>query len=162
MARGDQPPGHADEVSMLLSFLDQYREIIIWKIEDLDETQARWRPALGANSLLNLLVHLTGVERRWSQQVIAGEQIERDRDAEFGERSETVPEAIDAYRKACARTNEIARAMSPDDTCAGDDGYSVRWVLVHLIEEVARHAGHADITRQLLDGKVGLSPAYRE
>lgn len=147
---------------MLLAYLDQYREIIIWKIEDLDETQARWRPALNANSLLNLLVHLTGVERNWGERVMGGNTIERDRDAEFGDLSITVPDAIDAYRKASDRTNEIARGLKPDDTSVGDEQYSVRWVLLHLIEEAARHAGHADITRELLDGKVGVSPASAE
>ena len=162
MARGEEPAGQSDEITMLLAYLDWYREVLIWKIEDLDETRARWRPTKRANSLLNLLVHLTGVERGWSEQVMAGNEIDRDRDAEFGELAVTVPEAIKSYREAGARTDEIARGLKPDDTCAGDEQYSVRWVLLHLIEEAARHAGHADITRELLDGKVGLSPAYPE
>jgi len=154
------PAGHNSEIEMLLAYLDQYRDIMVWKIEDLDETQARFRPTPGGNSLLNLIVHLAGVEWSWSEQVIAGNEIDRDRDAEFREiDSLGVPAAIDAYRKAGARTNEIARSLSPDDACAGEKGFSVRWVLLHLIEETARHAGHADITRELVDGKTGFSPA---
>ena len=145
---------------MLLAYLDQYREIMIWKIEDLDETQARWRPTEQGNSLLNLIVHLTGVEWSWSEQVIAGNEVDRDRSSEFRELDETgVQAAIEAYRAAAARTNEIAREAKPDDPCRGEAGFSVRWVLLHLIEETARHAGHADITRELIDGKVGFSPA---
>jgi hypothetical protein len=107
-----------------------------------------------------LLVHLTGVERGWSEQVLAGNQIDRNRDAEFGElESITVAKAIEAYRTANVRTNEIARGLNPDDACAGEKGYSVRWVMTHLVEETARHAGHADITRELIDGTVGFSPA---
>ena len=160
MARGDIAPGHSDEISMLLAFLDQYREIMIWKIEDLGEDQARFRPAEGANSLLNLIVHLTGVEWNWSEQVIAGNEVDRDRDAEFRELdSMGVAKAIQAYRAATAHTNEIARSMKPGDPCRGESGFSVRWVLLHLIEETARHAGHADITRELIDGKIGFSPA---
>jgi len=156
------PAGHADEISMLLAYLDQYREIMIWKIEDLDETQARWRPTERASSLLNLLAHLTGVECRWSERTLAGNEIDFDRDAEFGEVSTTVRQAIDAYRAVAKRTNEIARGLAPDDPCAGEKGFSVRWVLTHLVEETARHAGHADITRELIDGKVGFSPADPE
>jgi hypothetical protein len=48
---------------------------------------------------------------------------------------------------------------SPDEPCLGEKGFSVRWVVLHLIEETARHTGHADITRELIDGSVGLSPA---
>jgi hypothetical protein len=159
MARGDMPAGHSSEIEMLLGYLDQYREIMIWKIEDLDETQARFRPTPRASSLLNLIVHLTGVERNWSEATIAGGEVDRDRDAEFLEQETTVADAIDAYRKAGARTNEIARSMKPDDPCKGEPGFSVRWVLTHLVEETARHAGHADITRELIDGKTGFSPA---
>ena len=145
---------------MLLAYLDQYREIMIWKIEDLDENQARFRPTENGNSLLNLIAHLTGVEWSWSEQVIAGNEVNRDRDAEFREMDAMgVAAAIDGYRKACARTNEIARGMKPEDTCLGESGFSVRWVLLHLVEETARHAGHADITRELIDGKTGFSPA---
>jgi len=157
------PAGHADEISMLLAYLDQYREIMIWKIEDLDEAQARWRPTERANSLLNLIVHLTGVEWSWSERVIAGNEVDRDREAEFRELDEVgVEKAIQAYRAAAARTNEIARGMKPDDACRGEAGFSVRWVLTHLVEETARHAGHADITRELIDGRVGFSPADPE
>jgi uncharacterized damage-inducible protein DinB len=157
------PAGHSSEIDMLLAYLDQYREIMIWKIEDLDERQARWRPTERASSLLNLLAHLTGVERGWSEQVLAGNKIERDRDSEFREvEGVTVPQAIEAYRAASARTDEIARGLKPNDACAGENGYSVRWVLTHLVEETARHAGHADITRELIDGKVGFSPADPE
>jgi hypothetical protein len=160
VARGDMPAGHSSEIDMLLAYLDQYREIMIWKIEDLDETQARWRPTKAANSLLNLIVHLAGVEWSWSEQVIAGNEIDRDRESEFRELDSTgVQAAIEAYRAAAARTNEIARGLKPEDPCAGEKGFSVRWVLTHLVEETARHAGHADITRELIDGAVGFSPA---
>jgi hypothetical protein len=156
------PSGHSDELTMLLAYLDQQREAIIWKLEGLADNQVRWRPLTQANSLLNLIVHLTGVERWWSEQVLAGNAIDRDRDAEFGELPEVaVSQARDAYRVATERTNEIARAMNLDDACRGEAGYSVRWVLLHLIEETARHAGHADITRELVDGAVGLSQSDR-
>ena len=149
--------GHGDEKTVLLSFLDQYRDTMVFKISGLDEEQARWTPAPTANSLLVLIVHLTGVEMGWSERTILGREIERDRQAEFDElvRSTTVERAVAAYIKRGEQTNEIIRAADLDAPCPGDAGYSVRWVVLHLIEETARHAGHADITRELIDGAVG-------
>lgn len=149
--------GHGDELTVLLSFLDQYRDTMVFKLEGLDEEQARWAPTEQANSLLTLIVHLTGVERAWAEGVIAGKQIERDRDAEFRELVDrtTVPQAMEAYLAQGERTNEIVRGLDLGQPCAAEAGYSVRWVLLHLLEETARHAGHADITRELIDGSVG-------
>jgi uncharacterized damage-inducible protein DinB len=153
------PTGHADEKSMFRNFLNFYRETMIMKIAGLDNVQARWKPAETANSLLTLIVHLTGVETNWFQGVIAGREITRDRDAEFEEWAkgvETVDEAVAAYRAEYARSNEVLDAVaSLDAPCPGEKGYSVRWVLAHMLEETARHAGHADITRELIDGTVG-------
>ncbi len=151
------PGGHDDERTMLVAWLDLYRDVIVYKIEGLTEEQARFRPTPSGNSLLNLVVHLTGVERNWFQNVIAGRPIERDRDAEFRELETTVDGAVAAYRDECARSNEVVRDVKIDDPCAGESGYSVRWVLHHLLEEIARHAGHADVTRELIDGSTGFS-----
>ena len=148
---------------MLRGWLELYRDIMVYKIEGLDEEQARFRPAPDAPSLLNLIVHLTGVERRWFEQIIAGRAIDRDRDAEFRELDVTVADAVAAYRAQWQRSNEVYDAIgSLDDACPGESGYSVRWVLQHMVEEVARHAGHADITRQLIDGSVGYSRLERD
>ncbi len=151
------PTGRADEKSMFRNFLDFYRETMVMKIEGLDEQQARWTPTEQANSLLTLLVHLTGVEMGWFQGVIAGRTFERDREAEFKALdAKTVSEVVAAYRAECARSNEVLEAVdSLDAPCPGEKGYSVRWVLAHMLEETARHAGHADITRELIDGTVG-------
>src|SRR5581483_307421 len=124
---------------------------MVYKIEGLTEDQARFKPTPSGNSLLNLIVHLTGVERGWFNALIDN-PIERDRSAEFLEQSTTVDDAIAAYRAACAESNEIARAASSlDERGKGDrvTDRNLRWVLIHLIEETARHAGHADITREL-------------
>jgi hypothetical protein len=151
------PAGHDDEHAMLAKWLDLYRDVIVFKIEGLTEEQAHFSATPNGNSLLNLVVHLTGVERNWFQNVIAGRPIERDRDAEFGELDTTVDRAVAAYRDECVRSNEVLREAKLDEACAGEPGYSVRWVLHHMLEEVARHAGHADITRELIDGATGFS-----
>jgi uncharacterized damage-inducible protein DinB len=142
---------------MLRNFLDYYRETMITKIEGLSDEQARWKPAETANSLLTLIVHLTGVEMGWFQGQIAGRAIERDREAvEERVNVTTVADAVGAYRAECARSNAVLDEVSSlDDPCKGESGYSNRWVLVHMLEETARHAGHADITRELIDGTVG-------
>jgi hypothetical protein len=155
--RSEPPPGDVDERTMLVGYLDQYRDVMVMKIEGLSEEQARWRPAPTANSLINLIVHLTGVERRWFELVIAGQPIERNREAEFGEVRITVEEAVAAYLHQCARSNEIMHEFASDDECRGEPGVAVRWVLMHMLEETARHAGHADITRELIDGSLGWS-----
>ena len=153
-----EPAGHADERTMILGWLDLYRDVMVMKIDGLSEEQARFRPTERANSLLNLIVHLTRVERRWFERTIAGEQLDIDRDAEFGELTISVNAAVAAYRDQWARSNEIASEVgSMDEPCKGEAGYSVRWVLQHMIEETARHAGHADITRELVDGATGWS-----
>lgn len=159
--------GHGDETTVLLSFLDQYRDTMVFKIQGLDEEQARWTPTEQANSLLTLIVHLTSVERGWMEGTVLGREtgyddqrlsdLFHDRDAGFGELVEwtTVPEAVEAYLAQGKRTNEVARGLDLDAPCAAEAGFSVRWVLLHLLEETARHAGHADITRELIDGSVG-------
>jgi hypothetical protein len=143
---------------MLLGWLDLYRDTMVMKIEGLSEEQARFTPTARSNSLLNLIVHLTGVEKRWFGRTIAGERDVTDRDSELGDLDVLVADAVTAYRTQWNVSNEIARGVaSLDEICKGEAGYSVRWVLHHLLEETARHAGHADITRELIDGEVGWS-----
>ena len=151
------PPGHADERTTLRTYLDVYRQTMVMKIEGLDEAQARWRPTEQANSLLVLIRHLSGVERNWFQRVIAGREIERNRDRELEEiEGVTIAEAIAEYREEWRRSDDVLDGVgSLDDPCKGEPGFSVRWVLLHMLEETARHAGHADITRELIDGVVG-------
>jgi uncharacterized damage-inducible protein DinB len=160
--------GDGGETTVLLSFLDQYRDAIVNKIEGLDEEQARWAPTEQASSLLTLIVHLTQVEQGWMEWAVLGnEEIGRplqklsdlfhDRDAAYYELVDrtTVAEAVEAYLTQCERTNEIARSLDLDQPCAAEAGLSVRWVLLHILAETTRHAGHADINRELIDGSVG-------
>lgn len=153
------PSGTADERSQLTGYLDLQRRAVVKTIDGLTEEQARWKPAPTANSLLNLVVHLSGVERNWCQYVTAGRTVERDRDAELAElpAEVTVSTAVATYRQVCRENNEIVGGLNLDEPCRGEgmDGLNVRWVLLHMIEETARHAGHADITRELIDGVVG-------
>ena len=152
------PPGIDDEVELFLAYLDMYREVMLRKIEGLTEEQARWTPTASANSLLTLIYHLAGVETRWAQSFIAGRDAATDRDAEFGDKEGvTIADAVERYRAAAWATNEVVRDLgSLDAPCSGDTTRNVRWVLLHLLDETARHAGHADITRELIDGTTGF------
>lgn len=152
---------------MLIAFLDYYRETMIDIASGLDEEKVRWTPAATANSLIGMLNHLTYVEHWWFHECLLGKPPELpdvfadDQDADFKPPTDqTLAFTIERYRAECARSNEIARAASLDDVAAhpkgATRGITLRWILVHMIEETARHAGHADITRELIDGSIGL------
>jgi uncharacterized damage-inducible protein DinB len=165
LARTD-PPWTGDERTMLLAWLDFHRETMVSKLDGLDEQQARWTPTETSNSLLSLVRHLMYVEEWWYHECFLGlpellpwEQTpDSDDDFIVGD-DETISEIVGWYRRQWTRSNEIARAApSLDEGCAHPEGeargVTLRWILVHMVEETARHAGHADITRELLDGTV--------
>jgi uncharacterized damage-inducible protein DinB len=165
MVRVD-PPDAASELDMLLSFLDYQRETMIWKLEGLTEEQARSVHSPKGNSIGGMVRHLAYVERNWFRRVFRGEQglevpwTKEDPDADFRLPDDmSVQDVIEFYRTSYADSNEITRAAgSLDDRAVTErDGVRVtlRWILCHMIEETARHAGHADISREIIDGSVG-------
>lgn len=151
---------------MLVSFLDSHRAMMLWKLQDLDEEQAR-RPVVDSGTnLLGLVKHLAWVERWWFVDYIGGTDIEYpwsedDRDADFRiEDEETIALISHLYVDAVGEAN-AAIAAAPDLEVLGRRGdapHSLRWILVHMIEETARHLGHADIVRELIDGSTGYLP----
>lgn len=151
----DFPRGHADEVDLYLDWLRWLRGAVMRKLEGLDEQQARWRPDGALIPVLGVVVHLTHVEWRWIDGGMYGIEVTRS-DAEFRPGPQvTVPAAITAYEAQAATTESVARGLPLDTPCRLREGTDLRWVLLHLINETARHAGHADATRELLDGTVG-------
>jgi Protein of unknown function (DUF664) len=99
--------------------------------------------------------HLTHLEWRWIDGAMRGEETSRD-DAEFYPGPDlTVAVAIAAYRDRAVATDEYVRSTPLDTRCREGGRTDLRWVLLHLINETARHAGHADATRELLDGTIG-------
>lgn len=151
------PEVHPDERETMLSFLDYQRRCVMRKVEDLTEVQARWRPDGKLISLLGIANHLAHVEERWCEGAIKGGEVARS-EAEFTPGEDlTVAEVLHVYRQRAAATDAAIRAVpSLTDRVHRGEDMDVRWVLLHLIEETARHAGHADATRELLDGAVGL------
>lgn len=161
------PPYAADERAMLVAFLDFQRESMVSKLAGLTEEQARWTPTPIGNSLISLVQHLAWVESWWFRVCFAGDAEayrwpEDDPDADFKVADDaTIGDVVALYRSEWALANDIVRAAPSLDAPAAytkrEDGVpTLRWILNHMIEETARHAGHADITRELIDGATGL------
>jgi uncharacterized damage-inducible protein DinB len=158
VARDFDPPfpqGDPDERQLLLSWLGFLRGAILRKINGLSDDDARWTPDGGLITLLGIVNHLTHLEWRWIDGSMRGEETSRDQ-AEFYPGPElTVEMAIAAYRDRAVATDEYVRSTPLDTPCREGGRTDLRWVMLHLINETARHAGHADATRELLDGTIG-------
>jgi uncharacterized damage-inducible protein DinB len=152
----DFPAGQPDERELLLSWLHFLRGAILRKVEGLSEEDARWRPDDRLISLLGIVNHLTHVEWRWIDGAMLAAETSRS-EAEFHPGSElALADAVAAYRDRAEKTDAVIRSMpSLAEPTSRGDGKNLRWVVLHLINETARHAGHADSTRELLDGLTG-------
>ncbi len=151
---GDFPRGHADEHDLFLDWLGYLRRAVIRKVEGLTDEQARWTPG-ALIPLLGIVNHLTKVEWRWIDGAMLGDDVDRH-EQEFTPGPElTVTAAVAAYRERAEATDTAVRRLSLDTRAREGRGTNLRWVLIHLINETARHAGHADATRELLDGTTG-------
>jgi uncharacterized damage-inducible protein DinB len=149
------PRGNADERELFLSWLAYLRRAVDRDADGLTEEQARWTPNGALISVLGVMNHLTKVEWRWIDGGMLGETVSRS-ETEFSPGPElTMHAARRAYRERAEQTEAAVRTMSLDAPCRRQDGTDLRWVLLHLINETARHAGHADATRELLDGSKG-------
>ncbi len=127
------------------------------KTEGLSDAEARWRPDGKLTSLLGLVNHLTHVEWRWIDGGFLGAEVSRS-ELEFTPGPElTVDGALAAYRERAAATDTAVRSTigSLEEPCRRKAGTNLRWVLLHLINETGRHAGHADAVREMLDGTTG-------
>jgi uncharacterized damage-inducible protein DinB len=157
-------PFAGDEKAMLSAFLDRYRETMVWKLDGLSKAQASERLVPSATTMLGLVKHLAYVERGWFQHNFAGEppnypwpEDEPDQDIDFRVLpADTIESVVALYQQEIARSRAIVGAASLDDMSKDPDRpRSLRWIMVHMIEETARHAGHADILRELTDGAIG-------
>jgi uncharacterized damage-inducible protein DinB len=160
-----EPPHVAGEAETLSGFLDFQRATLLWKLEGLDDEQLRRAMVPSGTSLLGIVKHLAYVERGWFQRVWAGQEItvpwtEEDPDADWRiEPDETTADVLALYEGECARSREIVAAAAPLDEAVvhprWKEEVSGRWILAHMLEETARHVGHADILREQLDGATG-------
>jgi uncharacterized damage-inducible protein DinB len=163
-----EPEPSAGERITLTEFLDYYRATMVLKLDGLTDDEARARLVGSDTNLLGLVRHLTEVERNWFRRKLRGEDApplyysDEDPDGDFHPGLDwTIAEAVAAYEAECAISRTItADTASLDELTAVaikdyDAPVSLRWILVHMIEETARHAGHADIIRELIDGVTG-------
>lgn len=160
-----EPPMLADERAQLAGFLDHQRATVVWKASGLTDSQAR-RPLVPSEltTVAGLVPHLALNEEYWFGTVIDGqpdeweEILEKDPDAEFRLGLERpLAELIAGYQAQCARSREILARHDLAEVVALPSGteLTVRWVVIHMIEETARHAGHLDLLRELTDGLTG-------
>ena len=149
------PAGMSDERELLLAWLGYLRGAVIRNVDGLTDEQARRQPDGKLISPLGVMTHLTNVEWRWIDGGMRGLEVSRD-EAEFHPGTDvTVAAATASYRERAAATDATVRELSLDAPCRRHDGADLRWVLLHLINETARHAGHADAARELIDGATG-------
>ena len=159
----------ADERTTLETFLDYYREAVKIKLRGLSEEDARRRLVPSATTLSGLIKHLCRVEASWFQYRLAQENPEDlpalrgwiddpERDFRVGPH-ETVDALIAQYDEQCALSRQAAAGFDLGHVVPHPalGQVSARWIYVHMIEETARHAGHADILREQLDGSTGDS-----
>ena len=154
----------ATERSGLSEFLDLQRDALIEKLQGVSDEDARRAPTVSSLSLMSLVKHSAVWERRWFQVVVAGRSFagewpEVQPDDENGFRladGDTVESVLADYRDQIAASQEILGTHDLDAPCAWPEMASnLRWVAVHMIEETARHAGHADIIRETIDRSAG-------
>jgi hypothetical protein len=150
----------ASERAGLSEFLDLQREALIEKVQGVSEDDARRSPTASSLSLLGLVKHSATWERRWFQVVVAGRSFEgewpevlpEDENAFRLTDEDTVESVVAYYRDQIAASQEILATCDLDAPCAWSDiASNLRWVAIHMIEETARHAGHADIIRETIE-----------
>lgn len=159
-------PFTGGEKESLHASLDRHRDVVVWKLEGLDSEQARRPMTPSGTSLLGLVKHLAAVEYAWFCDTFGRETEplpfdEDDPEADLRvEPHESVEDVVAFYRRARAAADEVIGDLDLDDlgTAWFGDPVSLRWVLIHMVEETARHAGHMDIVRELLDGATGDHP----
>jgi predicted RNA-binding Zn ribbon-like protein len=158
-----RPPLVADERAMLDAFLDSHRATLLIKCRGLSNAQLKLRSAEPSTlSLLGLVRHLTEVERSWFRRRVAGETgasvaplyySEERPDDDFDATDAVEPSAVFATYLEEVERCRTAVAGTSLDTVVGER--SLRWVYLHMLEEYARHNGHADLLRERIDGATG-------
>jgi Protein of unknown function (DUF664) len=165
-AQRPDPPLRADERTMLCAYLDFQRETLALKCAGLPgRTHSEKLLPPSGLSLHGLVRHLSGVERWWLRQQFAGDDVpmlyytDDDPDQDFDSLGGDFDEALAVWRRECERSREIV-AAAPSLDATGTrrqtgESFSLRWVLLRLIAEYARHLGHADLLRERIDGATG-------
>ena len=162
MAR-DTPRIGGTEKDVLWGILDLNRDVMVWKLDGLSDDDARRPMVPSGTSLLGMVKHLAAVEYGWFSLTFGRETeplpfIDGDPGADLrvGD-DETTADILAFYERARAASDAVIGELDLDaeGRAWGRDPVDLRWVMAHIIEETARHAGHADIVRELIDGEIG-------
>jgi hypothetical protein len=156
-------PFTGDEKTSLTVSLDRHRDAVLWKLEGLGDTDLRRSMTPSGTNLLGMVKHLAAVEYGWFCQTFGypTEPLpfdDNDPNADMCARpDETTQDILAFYGRARAAADQAIAAVAIDATGTAwfGDAVSLRWVLIHMVEETARHAGHIDILRELIDGQTG-------
>jgi uncharacterized damage-inducible protein DinB len=160
------PRPHDDEKTLLLAFVAQQRDLLATAAFGLTDEQARSTPSVSSFSVGGLVKHVASVERGWMDSVLQRTRLSDEEAQEaYGADmvmgpDETLADLLDDLERAGAETEEIVAGLPLDHAVpvpdapwfpSDVDAWSLRFVLLHLVEEIARHAGHADIVREHVD-----------
>jgi Protein of unknown function (DUF664) len=158
----DELASTGSEREVLEAFLDLYRDIVVRKVTGVSADAARRRLVPSETTLAGLVRHLTSVEREWfhgvlDQRMPADVGVRAD-DGWGVDPTDDIDDLAAEYRRTCTESRRIAGRFALDDTVPMPrlGRVSLRWIYVHMIEETARHAGHADILREQIDGATGF------
>ncbi|QWB26976.1 MULTISPECIES: DinB family protein [Streptomyces] len=163
-----EPATDAAERTMLEGWLDYHRNTLAWKCEGLSDEQLRTASVEPSElSLMGLVRHMAEVERGWFRKVLTNEDAppiyysDEDQDGEFHlTESDTYQEAFATWQAEIETARRNAARFALDDLSEGKhrrtgEQFNLRWIYTHMIEEYARHNGHADLIRERLDGSTG-------
>lgn len=161
------PPRGEEKESLQVS-LDRHRDAIVWKLDGLDDEALRRSMTPSGTNLLGLVKHLAAVEYGWFCDTfgrpteefarLLSEQVDVNPEVDMHiAPDETTADILAFYERARSAADEAISELDIDavGTAWFGDSVSMRWVLIHMIEETARHAGHVDILRELIDGMTG-------
>jgi uncharacterized damage-inducible protein DinB len=159
-------PFTAGEKESLYVALDRHRDVVLWKLEGLDDEQARRPLTPSGTSLLGLVKHLACVEYGWFCSTFERDteplpDVDADPNADMqATADESIADIVAFYGRARAAADQVIDDLDVEATGTSWNGATVtmRWVLIHMVEETARHAGHMDILRELIDGATGDYP----
>ncbi|MFD1047960.1 DinB family protein [Kibdelosporangium lantanae] len=163
LAMVNRVPFTGDEKTSLHVSLDRHRDVVLWKLEGLDDEQLRRPMTPTGTSLLGLVKHLAYVEYGWFCQTFGRETeqiVDNPDDPEEDLRvkpTESTADVLGYYERARAAADRVVDEVGVEELGEAwfGDPVSLRWVLIHMIEETARHVGHMDILRELIDGATG-------
>ena len=166
-----EPSFGLGETEMLCAFLDYHRATLVMKAAGLSQAQLSQTIPSSTLTIGGLLKHMALVEDSWFTERFAGRPMpapfddvdwDADRDWEFHTAGDDTPEwLLQRYAEACERSRAVVAAATSLDQLAiagksqAGDAFTLRWILCHMIEETARHNGHADLLRESIDGASG-------